>query len=491
MKQLIFILLAALAISSCRDLTDDFSTDPVNITDPSVISTFKYLSGAQVNLIGAYEGDMNRLTGMWTGHFSGEDRQYVGLGNYTVSGRDFNNEWAAIYSSVLKNTQIIKSKARQENNYAVLGITQVMEAMSFGLAADLWGDVPFSEALKYPAITQPRYDPQLSVYAGVQQLLDSAILNLAQPVPAALVPADADIFFGGDAATWTRVANTLKARYFLHVQDYANAIVFSDPAIAISSAAENMVATHGAAYLQTFNLFYSFITYDRAGYMGANSFAPRLLDPAEPTSRNNIKTDETARLNYLYYPGGGLNFASIPYEPNVLVDFDWGVDEAYNGFFGATTSFPLVTFEESMLIRAEAFAKTGDATSGLDALNTLRAYYNTGAHITEGYATDFPLVYEAYTLADFAPGGIENTDNTSQTNALLREILEEKYISLIGQLEAYNDIRRTDNFLGLPTVSGNPSLPMRFLYPQSEINTNSNVPEADLFEDTPVNASDY
>ncbi len=483
-----FVLMLA---SSCNELTDGYSTDPVNITDPSVISTFKYLSGAQTNLIGAYEGDVNRVVGMWTGHFSGEDRQYIGLGNYSVSGRDFNGQWAAIYSSVLKNTQIIKSKARVEKNYRVLGIAQVMDAMSLGLAADLWGDVPYQEALKYPVITEPKFDGQATVYNSVQVLLDSAIANLALNVPNVLNPTAADIFFGGDPDAWTAVANTLKARYYLHARDYTNAAIYSDPSNGISDATGNMMATHGTAYLQTFNLFYSFITYDRAGYMGANAFAPRLLDPTEANSRNNAKTNEEARLNYLYFPGGGLNFASIAYEPNVLCDFDWGSGAGYDGFFGCESSFPLVTFEENALIRAEALIKSNDFAGALDALNELRAYYATGGHLSQGYVDDYGLQYDAYDASDFAPGGIENGDNVTANAALLREILEERYITLTGQLEGFNDVRRTNNFLGLPVRPGNASLPLRLLYPQSELNTNQNVPEVGLFEATPVNKTAY
>lgn len=478
-------------VSSCKDLTDDFSTDPVNITDPSVISTFKYLSGAQTSLIGAYEGDVNRLVGMWTGHFSGEDRQYIGLGNYSVSGRDFNGEWAAIYSSVLKNTQIIKSKCHIEKNYRVLGIAQVMEAMCFGLAADLWGDVPFAEALQYPAIASPKFDTQASVYAGVQVLLDSAIGNFQLEVPTVLEPDDADIFFGGDPDAWTAAANTLKARYYLHTRDYANAI--ASAADGIGTATDNMMATHGTAYLQTFNLFYSFITYDRAGYLGANSLAPRLLDPSAPESRNNAKTNEEARLNFLYFPGGGLNIAAIDYEPNVLCDFDWGSGDDYQGFFGCDAPFPLVTFEENALILAEASIKANDFAGALDALNTLRAYYATGAHVRDGYAADFPPQYDDYDAADFAPGGMENEDgNLTANNALLREILEERYITLTGQLEGFNDVRRTGNLVGVPIKAGATSIPARLLYPQSELNTNKNVPTGKgLFDPTTANATAY
>ncbi len=101
------------------------------------------------------------------------------------------------------------------------------------------------------------------------------------------------------------------------------------------------------------------------------------------------------------------------------------------------------------MIRAEALIKSNDFTGALDALNELRAYYATGAHLSQGYVDDYGLQYDAYDAADFAPGGIENSDNVTANAALLREILEERYITLTGQLEGFNDVRRTNNFLGL------------------------------------------
>jgi starch-binding outer membrane protein, SusD/RagB family len=496
---------AMLFATSCKDLIEGYSTDPVNITDPSVIETFKYLSGAEVNLIGAYEGDVNRTTGLWTGHFSGEDRQYIGLSNYSVTGRDFDTEWAAIYAGVLKNTKLMKTKAKFEGNFRVIGIGQVLDAMALGLAADLWGDVPFTEATQYPEIKNPKYDPQAEVYAGVQAKLDSAIANLAVEVPDRLIPTDADFYFGGDGPTWIRVANTLKARYYLHVGDYANAIIYSDPAIAISSAAENMMAPHGPDYQFNFNLFYSFLTYDRPGYMGANSYTPKLLDPSLPTSRNNDKTNENGRFNYFYAPlayWGGLN-TGAEYDPNVLVDFDWGTPPEYNGFFGATTSFPLVTFEENMLIRAESFAKLNNFAQALASLNSLRAYFDTGAQFgtSTAYTTEFGQdfdpdlgggFYKPYVAADFSPGGMENAGGKTPIDALITEILEERYVTLTGQLEVFNDVRRTHNYLALPVVAGYTTFPQRVLYPQSEQNANAqNVPTVTITDPTPVNADNY
>lgn len=461
--------------TGCQNLTEGYSTDPLNVTDPSIITTDKFLSGAQVNLIGAYEGDINRLTGMWIGYFSGDDRQYVPLANYSVSGRDFNTEWSAIYSGVLKNTYIIKGRARIENNPLLLGIAQTMEAMAVGLAADLWGDVPYSEAIRYPEISTPKYDAQADVYARLQLMLDSAVVNFGKPLFSPKQnPGGADIFFSGDAAAWTAVANTLKARYFLHAKNYANAVTYSN--MGINDPAGNMMAPHGNTYQQNFNLFYSFGVYDRPGYMAATSaYAPQLLQ-----SRVDGVTDETARFNYYYVGGDGaydLNYESTDYEGE-------GWDTSYNGFFGSDTNFPLVTYEENLLIRAEASMKANNNRSdALAALNDLRAYRATGGGIAAGYASDDAPIYDLYADIDFA------------TNAdLLKEILTERYLTFIGQLEGFIDVARTNNYLGLPVIGGNASVPKRLLYPQSEINTNAkSIPSNNvgLFDPLPVFSTPY
>ena len=40
--------------------------------------------------------------------------------------------------------------------------------------------------------------------------------------------------------------------------------------------------------------------------------------------------------------------------------------------------------------------------------------------------------------------------SSSTGAALKKEVLEEKYITLIGELVAYHDLRRTGNFIGVP-----------------------------------------
>src|SRR5690606_39368912 len=81
-------------------------------------------------------------------------------------------------------------------------------------------------------------------------------------------------------------------------------------------------------------------------------------------------------------------------------------------------------------------------------------------------------------LADFAPGGMENRDGLSESDALLREILEERYVSFYGQHLGWNDERRnrgTISGIQLTPTNGT-RLPSRFIYSQNELNSNTNSP---------------
>ena len=106
--------------------------------------------------------------------------------------------------------------------------------------------------------------------------------------------------------------------------------------------------------------------------------------------------------------------------------------------------------------------------------------------------------YDAYVDADFASGGMENADGVTKEKALLREIIEERYVSGFGSYMPFNDHRRLrgdgENDLVVPfplnTAAASKHVE-RLPYPQSEKNSNSNVPvisDADaLYAKTEVN----
>ena len=142
------------------------------------------------------------------------------------------------------------------------------------------------------------------------------------------------------------------------------------------------------------------------------------------------------------------------------------------------------------MILAEAGFRSQGFDTGLNYLNAFRAYMAAGGYLTN--ADPAQVKYDAYDAADFNNGGMENMDGLSADDALLREILEERYVTFFGQTEGFNDTRRTENETTVrvpiqPNVGT--QLPQRFLYPQTEIDRNSNTPSPipGFFEPTDVN----
>lgn len=92
-----------------------------------------------------------------------------------------------------------------------------------------------------------------------------------------------------------------------------------------------------------------------------------------------------------------------------------------------------------------------------------------------------------FTLSTLPP-----VTSVTADQALLREILEERYVNFVGQIEGFNDMRRTQNetLVRVPVAPNNGTqLPQRFLYPQSEIDRNTSVPSPipGLYVRTPAN----
>ena len=116
-------------------------------------------------------------------------------------------------------------------------------------------------------------------------------------------------------------------------------------------------------------------------------------------------------------------------------------------------------------------------------LNTYRAWLATGGRLNSTHNVSANYKYDAYVEADFTSGGMENADGVTKEVALLREILEERYISLYGSFSPFNDHRRLrgdgESNLIVPfplnTLEATRHVE-RFPYAQSEKNSNSNVP---------------
>lgn len=462
---IVFIIAGA---ASCKKAVEGYNNDPNNPLDADAVTM---LTGIEVGNMEIQEGELARIAGMWSGYFTGEQFQYQSFYQYLIIARNFDDAWQRIFAGILKNERMMKRKAYGVNNRRLVGVAQAIEANVIGTAAALWGDIPFRQASN-DSFPHPAYDSQASVYAAVQSLLDSAIQNFAST---AFIDFTAqDIYFAGNMTRWTQAAYTLKARYYMHTKQYALALAAAQNGI--NAAANNWLAPHSATGTGTYNLYYQFMAQVRPGFMDANgAYAVALLNAANTRYRGNTKTIERARFNYLYSTATNPNYTA-------------------NGFFFQTVAFPIASYAENLLILAEADARTNGFTAGLNRLNTFRTYMAAGGYIGATYLTAGNYKYDPYVAADFAAGGLENpaASAIAQDRALLREIMEERYLTFIGQIEGFNDLRRSfkepDIRVPVPPNTGT-QFPQRFLYAQIEVDLNKSTPNPipSLFTPTPVN----
>lgn len=139
-------------------------------------------------------------------------------GEFIFSINFFGNTWSGIYVNAginLKQAIALSESATPVNNNAAAQC-KVLLAQCFYDVTSMFGDVPFSEALR-PDVSYPKFDAQEDVMNGAIALLDEALAQFDETSEFKI--SDYDLFFGGDIAKWKRVANSLKLRILMTMVD--------------------------------------------------------------------------------------------------------------------------------------------------------------------------------------------------------------------------------------------------------------------------------
>lgn len=453
-------LVVALSLASCQGLVEGINENPNELLPDDIAPEF-FLTGAMLANNVAQAGHMNRIAGMWSGQLTGFTSLYSNIYGYSISTAESIGTWSRVYIGVVTNARYIRERAA--NDPLLTGISKVLEAHAIGTLASLCGDVPYSE-IGNDDISDPRFDSQSAVFQSLVSLLESAATDLGGASSNSALTQD--IYFGGDADKWLAAANTLRARYLLQMKDYAGALNAANSGISSSDGTMSYHPQGDPSFAEgDKNLFWTILEGSRAGDIGTgNSHLMQMLDAGSAVSRNHAKTNEYARFHYYTIDEGGGS-------PNQ------GIIEQFE-------PHQLISYEENQLIKAECAARANDFTGGLGHLNDLRAYLNGGGRLNSTFS-DSTYLYDAFVATDFDNGGIENADGIDATRALLREIIEERYVSCFGMYIPFNDARRLrksdgDIAVDIPLNTGTASShPERLPYSFDELNSNSNAPADD------------
>jgi starch-binding outer membrane protein, SusD/RagB family len=434
--------------------------NPNNPLDASAIARFV---AVQASTFTRLEGQVARFAGIYTQQLIGSNNQQQLQGTqYGVSELDVSGFMSGFYTGGgLFGLRQVQEMAIEADDAFLEGIAKVWEAYSMGTATSVWGDLPYSEAVT-PGITSPKLDTQRDIYLAVLALLDEGIARIqADAATGNCAPADGDLVYCATAtaratqkARWIAAANTLKARFQLHLAEREGAARYT-AAIAAANLGINEAPT--------------------TPFQAMHGQAPgdfRALHGSTANVDANIWQQFLAARQDIVAGHELVALLKARNDPRLTAYFDanqlghiWGMDADGNvvstgcatGTAGAacraaavvntsvrrqpTFRQPFITWAENQLILAEAKFATNDSAGGSVHVNNVRT------------AVGMPALA--------AP--------------TFQDVMYEKYIAMFQNIDVWSDFRRRCLPLVKPYLA-NAEVLGRLPYGSAERTSNPNVP---------------
>lgn len=339
------------------------------------------------------------------------------------------------FHDVANNARNLIETAQKEGsgNYEAIG--HIMMVLSTQTATDLFGQMPYSEALQ--GNPSPTYDEQEMIYNGIISEIDIAIDLLSNPdeTDRSLTSVE-DRVFNGDLNLWLAFAHGLKARLLLHLtpninQNYQSVIDEANLALA-GWGDPQYEYTLGPSQWQMNEWGPSHARPDW-------DYVPNILDQSAPTNFmlesvlgydpiNHTVDDPRTPLMMTYNVDSQYLSVSPSEGKNILLDDD-DYPDLYNTYYTSDDSpIPYMTREELYFISAEMAFQAGDRTAAYDAYQSgIRSHMErVGVLTTEinSFLTNSTLIPQ------------------NSADLELSHIMMQKWLALYLQSEAWVDMRR-------------------------------------------------
>ncbi len=476
----ILTLTMVLFVFGCSKLSmDELSVDPNN---PTSANLDLLITNAQSDIAGAFGTNWDRYAGTFVQTFAGNHATGVSSDRYQLTSNDFTGFFNVPYRTGMKDSyEIIKAGTTTEQ-WQHVGIAKVMMATMLGALTDVYGDIPYSEAFQGVALAQPKYDSQQDIYNEIFSLLQGAIADFNKTASSPIA-SNQDIIYQGDINKWKATANLLLARYNNHLSkkdangSATSALSYVDAAmtLGINNAGNFDFNYDGSANWQ--NPWY--VLYENNLIIASNKFMTLLQTTNDP--RLKAYWDDRP----FNYPnnGGVLGFVGKDNgDPTGGASYS---PVGPNTFYGKKASPLLIaTYFELRFIEAEAAMRLGNSTRAATALN---AAINAQLDLVTPSVVDLLTSSGGDVPAYNAQIAAYKAMYASETAATvtMEKIMTEKYKAMFTMnIETWTDMRRHDfaypggGYVSLPNNATLASFIRRGLYPQSEIDNNSdNVPK--------------
>ncbi|WBA43791.1 SusD/RagB family nutrient-binding outer membrane lipoprotein [Hymenobacter canadensis] len=435
------------ALSSCESFLD-VNTDPNN----PISSTPNFLLPGGISQAFQQQMFTSLVTAYITQHIvrrapaSSTDQYYFATGNG-------NNTFNYFYFYASGNLRATITAAEAEGSPYYVGAAKITQAMSLAHLTDMMGDVPFTEAFQGGGNFSPTYDPQEQIYATIFRLLDEGEQEMLKPASANVRPLyttvpspSGDILYRGDATKWIKLAYSLRARQLQHLtrkSTYNAQGVLAALDKGFTSSADDAqlqmevpippvtgsTSIFGTARANFAGATFSVNLLRYLNGSSANATYPGVTDPRLPVMATNVSVGTNPGVS------GGTPIAQTG-----------GASDFYSGWYARDLGYhEIITYHELKFIEAEAAFLAGDRNRALRAYRQgieahIRKIGVGGTFASQGLTVTFPI------LTQQQIDGYLSSAAVAQTEAQLdlKRIMEQKYIALFLNPEAWSDMRRYD-----------------------------------------------
>ncbi len=447
-KYILSGLLSCVAVFSC---TEDFDSINKNPNGPIAVPAELLIPALAENTMDQLYSTFNGgdMGSAWAQHWA--KVQYNDEERYKPRDTQFDAIWNALYAGTIQDARIMRTLAQGQANTNLEGIAVVMEVYAFSVLTDIFGDIPYSEALRAKeGINTPKYDTQEEIYTSLLAKLDEA--DALFSASGGTIAAASDIVYHGDWAKWEKFGNALKFRLLMRISNRSDfsrqaelQAIVSNRSIFTSNDDEAKLVYLAAA--PNNNPVNANIVAGNRGEFKVNSALVDIL-AASGDPRLPVYAQENKDGDYRGKPSGIIDVPSDEY------NYD-NVSPIGTLYLAATAPAYFVSYAEQELLIAEA-AKRG-LISGGDAV--AKIHFDNGvlaSMSSNGVATGDA---NAYLLAHPYSSGTAPA-----------QIQTEKWIALFGQgIEAWTEWRRTGIPVLTPAIEGAVNqIPSRYSYPPTE-----------------------
>ena len=431
------LLIVILLLTSCEDFLD-VNVDPNN---PTTVTPDLVLPVAQKYTADLIQGTgtryINTIGNMMMYNWSQSDgfAWYPDEFKYNVTSSFYAGIFNISYTNALKQYQILTQLDESYDNYKAIGM--IMKAYHFQLLVDLYGDVPYTEALLRKDNATPVYDDAAFIYEDLLTQLTAAI-SLIKSTTSTKVPGADDTMFEGDMDEWIKFANTVALR--IAVRSSNNAAIAAIYAEGSGFITDDVLVNPGYSKDEgKQNPLWNFYQEDASGTQTLTSKATCATD----FILSYLATRNDRRIDFLYEKPATGHLGV----PQGLLDYDTPIADAFipelvsNIGPGLLKSFDMGA---NIFSLAESYFNQAEAALNVPSVGNAQTFYESG--ITASFD------YLGATGASAYYGQNINNVNWAASSNKLEAIITQKWIAVNGITaeQSWFDYSRTGYPSNLP-----------------------------------------